>query len=298
MYSHDASLEVINGDTIRIDGKLVVVEKEEVSQLEDIPQEEFKEKKDFGKFISFNTGWGFSPYNLKVIHSDYQTISNFVGRKDRVNGNNYDMRLGFGIETENKWSFETGVGYSFFSFKTRSFNETLLLDSIINDFSDHTFEGFSSDDDDFILYQDYNEYFDAGAEFRSDTLALTLNKNKFQLISIPLIIGKSWEINKEIDFYLKTGVISTFNLKSTFSPLFLINETNEYLVKDGVEMKRMFLEGTLELGLIKINEEGNLKYFGGIYSRIPFSEISEPNDYQKVTREFVGIKIGLSLFLF
>lgn len=291
------AIDITISDTIRIDGRVLVIEKEEVENLQDLPQKEFKDKNKVEQYIITDLSWGISPYGISTNISTHQQINAFIGVQDNVSPLNFTIGGRYGLRLKSNWHFETGVNLTYHAFNTTSFNIKDLLDSTINQIQNHSLVGFSTLENE--LYQVYHEGFDViGYEERIEKINLQQNSNKFILLSLPLLFGKGFELSKEVTFCFKTGVLNTFILSKDFSSQYLINTSNEFQVVDDTSFRPYSTDILIEPGISITLPSKIKKIYTGIYGVIPLNSFSVNNDYYSIRKSTFGLKIGIIVNLF
>ena len=283
--------QILPTDTIRIDGRIVVVEKEEVEDLQEIPQEQFKDKIKLEKYFLPYLSWGISPYKSTTLTNEYQQINEFIEQKDRFSPNNLSAGLQFGFRLKSGWLFESGISFSYYSFQSISFDIGELNDSILNHVPNYTFEGFFHKNNE--LYQLSYEHFDLGYEERENKLSLNEDKNQFIFINLPILLGKTIEVNKNLLFNLKGGVINSFVISSKISPQYLINPTSDFKIINNISSKKYIPEFVIEPSFSILTSSKKNRLNIGLYGIKSATLLSQPNDYLSFSRIQLGLKIGL-----
>ncbi len=284
------SIYIIPTDTIIIDGRIVVVEKEEVENLEELPQVEYKEDNKNQHFLFTAFSWAAAPNETHSNTDNYQLIDEFIGSSNSWQWDNFSFETRYGIVLRKNWSLETGISVSYTSFTSTSFDRGELLDSVINNVANHSFEGFIAHENE--LYQVYREHFDLGHEEREKKLNLSHHKNSFSIVSIPLVLGKNWEINKKNSWSIKGGLLNSFLVSKNISSILLINSSKEYKTIKNLSFRSYLPEVLIETGLSHRFSGDNISLYTGIYGIQTLNSLLMENSPIQVKKSVLGLKIG------
>lgn len=287
---------IYNNDTIRIDDRLVVIEKQLVDTLDDIPQEEYKDILEHQKYVLVYGGWDISPFSLKSISGDYELINEFVTIKNSASFSNFNIGGTFGVQTKSNWNFEIGVELFSSSFDSQQFDVSLLLDSTINDVTNYSLEGFIAEENE--LYQRAFEYFDIGPEERIKKLEIQNIRNSITFLHIPVLVGHSWQLNKQIEFTAKAGVINSFVINNDIKTQFLLNETKKYVLVDGLEFQKYIAQVQIQPIITFYSASKMKNFYVGLNGVIPVSSYFKSSEYLSLSNNYFGLKMGVRINLF
>lgn len=209
----------LNNDTIILDGKKVIVEREltvdTVGTTVANPLEEKKRKKklSLGTWKGGFRAEGYVPVSvLTTTETGMSSVNSYIGA-DRRRGNGSGIMLFTEREVGRRdFSITTGIGIDFISNVNFSFDPTQLDDSLL------TFANFSDNQLDQVLLFRY----ELGDEF--DTLKVDLKDDPFKTTWLRIPVGALWEraINKEVSLRFGGGVDLRFLLGSNRPDVILL----------------------------------------------------------------------------
>ncbi|MFT4682872.1 MAG: hypothetical protein ACI80P_000662 [Flavobacteriales bacterium] len=199
----------LSNDTIVLDGKTVIVQREvtidTVSTTIAHPLDEKKRKKrlDFGTWRGGFRAEGYVPIDILTSKEQgYSSVNAFVGAdRRRGNGSGIMLFIERGVGKRG-FSFNSGVGIDFITGTNFNFDINELNDSLL------TFANFVPNQLDQILLLRY----ELGSEF--DTLRVNLENNPFKTTWLRVPLGMLWEreINKDVTMRFGGGVNLRFLL--------------------------------------------------------------------------------------
>ncbi len=291
-----------NGDTLIVDGRLVIVnrivEYDTLEVQEEPPQEIKRKNYRLGVNVEFKGGPSFS--NPKSNVGNLQTISDFRGKNANVSGAAQGV-FSLSYHQKNKrnkesWYVKLGLGLGVTSISNQFFPESDL---------DTALWRFEVDGEKNIR-QIIRIQYDIGAEL--DTADIKLRRSNISMISLDVPVAFGYVIpteNKKIQLTAEIGLVSRMQLSKAGGPIVLLNANGEYdyVALDDLQLKSFLFEpfigvGTkISLGRNQKSNTWNPEFFTSLNFSPGFIPISSSGSPVVLSHHDVLLAVGIRFFV-
>lgn len=231
---------VCPSDTIIVDGRTVVVEREVRFENEGDRHEDDKPKKSIlRKYIGgMHAGFGAAISDQTSGMNGLQTLDQFTGKQRGANFQ-FDAGFLFGYESRDKWLLEAGLALGYSSVRNRYFVGSALGDSLV---------AFDSPETG-VLRQIQHHQLEIGEEWYNDPVEMRKGSYSQLTLDLPIRLMHLFDASRgsKVRWMLGAGIRVRYVLSPTSSNWVLLNQEGGYAFIDVDEIAPNTLQ--LDAGL-------------------------------------------------